>query len=225
MEDKIRGCSIYAYDSNANLTSDGTFGFIYDAEHRSQNLPLTAQDVSFGFSYSPASQMLTRTLSNNAYNWGTPAASLAYVPNGLNQYSSVSGTTFTYDLRGNLTSDGSRTFAYDLENRLTSVSGSAAMTLAYDPLGRLQQTVAGGVTTQFLYDGDRLVGEYNGSGALTQRYVHGAGVDEPLVWYQGAGTTARNWLDTAFAAVLMASFCRALRNENFHRNCWTRVGS
>jgi hypothetical protein len=31
--------------------------------------------------------------------------------------------TFTYDAKGNLTSDGTTTFAYSSENRLTSTSG------------------------------------------------------------------------------------------------------
>ena len=30
--------------------------------------------------------------------------------------------------------------------------------------------------------------EYNGSGTLLRRYVHGPGADEPLLWYEGAGT-------------------------------------
>jgi RHS repeat-associated protein len=34
----------------------------------------------------------------------------------------------------------------------------------------------------------------NPSGAITRRYVHGPGSDEPLVWYEGAGTTDRRWL-------------------------------
>ena len=32
-----------------------------------------------------------------------------------------------------------------------------------------------------------LVGEYTASGLLLRRYVHGAGVDEPVVWYEGSG--------------------------------------
>ena len=62
-----------------------------------------------------------------------------------------------------------------------------------DPLGRLRQTIAGGVTTDFLYDGDRLVGEYVGAN-VARRYAHGAGVDEPLMWYEGAGVTGERWL-------------------------------
>jgi hypothetical protein len=48
---------------------------------------------------------------------------------------------------------------------------------------------SGGVTTRFVYDGDRRVAEYNGS-TLLRRYVHGAGVDEPLVWYEGSAVSS-----------------------------------
>jgi|CXWL01.1.fsa_nt_gi RHS repeat-associated protein len=105
------------------------------------------------------------------------------------------GTTYTYDTRGNLTSDGARAFVYDLENRLTFVNG-AAFALNYDPLGRLRQTGAASVSTDFLYDGDRLSAEYNGTGGLLRRYVHGPGVDEPLTWYEGSGTSDRRYLIT-----------------------------
>ena len=61
-------------------------------------------------------------------------------------------------------------------------------TLVYDPRGRLFQTSGGAPgTTQFLYDGDSLVAEYSASGTLLRRYVHGSGVDEPVLWYEGAG--------------------------------------
>jgi RHS repeat-associated protein len=155
----------------------------------------TALDATMTFGYTLASQLSSRSTTNNALGWwAPPAKSQSYVANRLNQYASVSGTTYTYDIRGNLTSDGLRTFAYDVENHLTSVSGSPGMNLTYDPLGRLRQTVAG-VTTQFLYDGDRLVAEYSDTGTLRRRYVHGSGADEPIVWYEGSTLTAdRRWL-------------------------------
>lgn len=34
--------------------------------------------------------------------------------------------------------------------------------------------------------------EYNGAGQLLRRYVHGSGVDEPLVWYEGAAVGSAN---------------------------------
>jgi RHS repeat-associated protein len=87
---------------------------------------------------------------------------------------------------------------YDAENRLVRASGATSATLAYDPLGRLWQVSGGSGTTRFVYDGDRLVAEYNASGAILHRYVHGPGVDEPVVWYEGAGVGAgsRRYLHT-----------------------------
>ena len=92
-----------------------------------------------------------------------------------------------YDTNGNLTSDGVRTFTYDIENRLTGVTGGAApLTIAYDPLGRIAKTTSGSTATDFLYDGQRLIAEYNSTtGALLRSYVHGTGTDDPLLWVEG----------------------------------------
>jgi RHS repeat-associated protein len=52
--------------------------------------------------------------------------------------------------------------------------------------------VNGGTTgiTRFLYDGDDLVAEYNSTGTLLRRYVHGVGAgDDPLVWFGGSGVS------------------------------------
>lgn len=42
-----------------------------------------------------------------------------------------------------------------------------------------------------LYDGDALTAEYDASGTLLRRYVHGADAkaDDPIAWYEGAGFT------------------------------------
>ncbi|MDZ4152553.1 RHS repeat-associated core domain-containing protein, partial [Methylicorpusculum sp.] len=60
--------------------------------------------------------------------------------------------------------------------------------------GRLTQTTLAGVNTYLTYDGNDLVAEYDANGALLRRYVHGPGVDEPLVWYDGSGTANKTWL-------------------------------
>jgi hypothetical protein len=64
--------------------------------------------------------------------------------------------------------------------------------MGYDPLGRLAWTTGSPNYTQFLHDGDALVAEYDYGGTLTRRYVHGSGVDEPLIWYEGAGVAHAN---------------------------------
>ena len=155
----------------------------------------TANDVTFSFSsINPANQTVTRTITNNAYEFSLAQPSRGYAVNGLNQYTQVSSPTAVghgYDLNGNLTSDGSTTYGYDGENRLISAVGAKNATLTYDPNGRLHQT-AGASTTQFLYDGDRLIAEYNASGTLLRRYLHGSGDDEPLVWYEGSTVSSAN---------------------------------
>lgn len=78
-------------------------------------------------------------------------------------------------LTSSVTPEESVTYLYDIENRLVSAAGGKSATLRYDPLGRLYEIEAGALTTRLLYDGDALVAEYDGSGTLLKRYVHGPG--------------------------------------------------
>lgn len=159
------------------------------------NFPGSANDVAFTYGYTPASQIAQQTRNNDTYAWnGHYNIDRTYAVNGLNQYTSAGGATFTYDANGNLASDGSTTYVYDIENRLVSASGAKNATLRYDPLGRIYETVGGGNTTRFLYDGDELVAEYNSAGALLRRYAHGGNIDDPVVWYEGAGLVTPRWL-------------------------------
>jgi RHS repeat-associated protein len=171
--------------------------FGYDLASRltllTQDVSGTTNDLSRTFSYTLASQLQTRVNATAAHAFSPAPGTSAYAANGRNQYTAVAGATVSHDLNGNLTGDGARTFGYDAENRLTSVTGSASLTLTYDPLGRLRQTTAGAATTDFLYEGDRLIGEYNGS-TLLRRYAHGPGIDEPIVWYEGSTLTTKRWL-------------------------------
>jgi len=166
-------------------------GYGYDAISRlaslSNDLAGTGQDVTTALTYTPASEVANETRSNDAYAW-TAAVSVnrAYTPNGLNQYGAIAGTAQGYDSNGSLISSGGVSYTYDAENRLVAASTGAS--LVYDPMGRLFQTAGGSAgITQFLYDGDAIVAEYNGSGALLRRYVHGNDEDDPMLWYEGAG--------------------------------------
>jgi RHS repeat-associated protein len=192
----------FVYDSNgrrstvatgAGSTSTLTYG--YDSAGRlnglTRQLAGTAADQTLTFGHNPASQIVTRTNSNDAYVSNTAYnVGRDYSVNGLNQYvgtvsdGTVSGT-FDYDPNGNLKSDGSSNYVYDSENRLVSASGMKTATLVYDPLGRLWQTGDGAAgVTRFVYDGDKLVEEYDGAGNRPRVYVHGAGSDQPLLWYE-----------------------------------------
>jgi RHS repeat-associated protein len=195
--------AVYTYDplsrkqslarGNSTITSFG-----YDLASRlnslGHDLAGTAQDISLIFQYTTASQLQSRASSNALYDWLPTAANATYVPDGLNGYASVAGTAYSYDSRGNMTSDGTDTYTYDVENRLLTASAPTAVTLSYDPLGRLQQTMVGTTPTQYLYDGAKLVAEYDGSGNVLRRYIHGPGTDDPVVWYEGSTLTIRNYI-------------------------------
>jgi RHS repeat-associated protein len=157
------------------------------------NTPIhSSYNAQYSFGYNPASQIIQQTRNNDAFAW-TGAVNLnhSYSTNGLNQYTSVAGVSFTHDDNGNLKSDGSTTYVYDVENRLVSASGAKNATLRYDPMGRLYETSGGTAgLTRFAYDGDALVQEFNSSGSLLRRYVHGTDAgDDPLVWFEGSGFT------------------------------------
>jgi RHS repeat-associated protein len=193
----------YAYDDLGRKTSltrgNGTVtSFAYDPVSRltgfTHDLTGTVQDLSVnGFTYNPASQITGYARSNDSYAWqGHYNIARAYGTNGLNQLTSAGATALSYDLRGNLTNSGSDVYAYTSENRMSRGKGAY---LGYDAVGRLLFTANTGYT-YFDYDGDKLLSERsNGSAqSILRRYVYGPGDDNPLVWYEGAGTTDRRWL-------------------------------
>lgn len=193
----------FSYDSAARPSAQSFAGaaqsFGYDGISRPSTLGLdlagSGSDQILGFAYNPASQIVARTSSNDAYVSNTAYnVTRGYSINGLNQYTAAGAATFAYDANGNLTSDGSRSYVYDAENRLVSATGPNA-TLSYDPLGRLFQVTGGFLsTTQFLYDADEVVAEYDGAGNLLRRYAHGLGNDDPVLWYESAGLSQRRSL-------------------------------
>lgn len=192
------GLAGYGYNHRglrSSLASGSWTYFGYDVVGRlntlTQDIAGTPSDVAYGYGYSPASQMTTRSTSNDAFIFtGEFNVNRSYAVNGLNQYTSAGPATFSYDANGNLTGDGSSAYVYDIENRLVNASGATAANLRYDPLGRLYETSGGaGGTTRFLYGGDELIAEYDGSGNMLRRYVHGSGVDDPMAWFEGSSVS------------------------------------
>lgn len=202
---KENGTTIAAqitYDNRGRRAGDVRLStstiYTYDAISRpiiiSDDLAGTADDLTTTLTYSPANQIVSKTLSNDRYSFAAYAnVNRNYAINGLNQYLSAGPASFAYDSNGNLTSDGSISYVYDAENRL--VATSTGLNLLYDSDGRIWQSSGGASgTTRFLYDGDELLGEFNSSGALLRRYGHGPGEDDPILWYEGAGLTDKRSL-------------------------------
>lgn len=206
----------YGYDVAGRRTSfNGAFSTSYGYEVAGRlnlltnNLSAPGGNNQWSFDYNPAGQIVQSTRSNDAFAWTAHANVVRpYTTNGLNQYTAAGSASFCYDANGNLTADGVSVYRYDVENRLVekrvqgagnticaslSYSGALQARLRYDPLGRLYEIVGGvGNITRLLSDGDALVAEYDGSGALLRRYIHGADLkaDDPIAWYEGSGFSA-----------------------------------
>lgn len=189
----------YAYDNLGRRTgvtrgNSVTSTYTYDPAGRlatlSHNPAGTGQDLTLTFSYNPAGQIAGRTVSNSAYLFSPTTGTTAYTNNALNQVTQIDTTSITYDSRGNLTGGLAGTLTYDAENNLTAAGGANYL---YDPMSRL--TVEDGtVTRRFLYDGFQIVGEYSTpGGAVLNRYVPGAGLDDVVAYYAGSGTSTKSW--------------------------------
>jgi RHS repeat-associated protein len=82
------------------------------------------------------------------------------------------------------------------------VSGSGwSQPLGYDPLMRLSVTGA----VRNAYDGEDRIGEYNSAGTQTSRFVHGPGIDEPLIEYSGSGLATRRFFHADERGSIVAS--------------------
>lgn len=194
----------FAYDTVGRRTgvtraNGANTTYVYDNVSRlsqlAQDFASTTNDATFGFAYNPASQITSRSVSNDALALLAAPSAQNYTVNGQNQLTAAAGATVGYDANGNLTSDSVSTFTYDPENRLIGATGAKTATLTYDPSGRLEKLITGGTTTFYGYDGpNRLIEAAATSGPISRRYVFGAGNDEALVWYEGADTTDRRFL-------------------------------
>jgi RHS repeat-associated protein len=113
-----------------------------------------------------------------------------------------SAENFTYDLDGNLKSDGRWTNTWDAENRLVTIQGLSGLPtgankqlqFVYDWQGRRIQKIVSNwngssyvtqYTNRFLYDGWNLIAELNGANnALIRSYIWGMDLSRS---FQGAG--------------------------------------
>lgn len=201
---QIVGFTYDDYGRRTSLTrSNGvTTAYGYDATSlRLNTVTQGATGATFydqtTYGYAPSGQINQKSGTNTNYDFAPAAKSVSYGIDGLNRIGTVSGTSLGYsDLRGNMTSDGAGgTFVYNANNLLTSATQSTVTTtLTYDASNRLVSIVKPGIgTTQFLYDGADLIAEYDGTGTLLSRYVHGPGRDEPLVRYNYQAGGAKTW--------------------------------
>jgi len=140
----------------------------------------TGQFSNFGFT--TTSDNLIRAITETSDTAAVYPASIAQTAsyNNLNQLTSLSGQTLTWDANGNLLSDGQRNYSWDAENRLIAISypgtPGKATAFAYDGLGRrtaITSTPAGGgtpVTSRYVWCGSTICQARNASNTPVRGY-------------------------------------------------------
>jgi RHS repeat-associated protein len=163
----------------SNATQRGTDSYSYDAKYQltSATHPTLPAET---YTYDAAGN---RTIGLGYNNWSY---------NVNNQLTGFNGVTYAYDNNGNVTSatdaGGTTHYYYDYENRLVQVNfaGGGSATYKYDGQGRRIEKNINGVITRYLYNGSDMIAEYDGSGVLQAKWVHGSGLGEPLAMQRGA---------------------------------------
>jgi RHS repeat-associated protein len=177
----------YQLDAASNITqmtdNIGVHGYTYDTRDR---LTAVTHSVASNESYT-LDDVGNRTASHQGSS---------YTYQSFNRLIAANSNTFAYDGNGNLTSktDGSGSWIYtwDYENRLKQVSksGGVTVTYSYDALGRrIQRTSSVSGTTRFVYYGDDVIRDLDGSGATVADYLNGPGVDNKLRQVVGGNTS------------------------------------
>ncbi len=145
-----------------------------------------------------------------------------------NRMLSSASNTYTYDADGNTktVSDGT-TFTFDYTNRLnTYANGTNNSSYVYDTFGKRIKKIVNGVTTWFVWDGSKLLAEYDSTGTRTKRYAYLPGDLLPLQIQDSNGiynvhadhlSTPRYLTDAAQKVVWTSTheaFGKAVINEN-----------
>lgn len=110
-----------------------------------------------------------------------------YTVNNLNQYTQIDLNSYSYDTNGNLTGDGTWTYGYDSDGHLISANKSGtSVTYKYDAMARRIGKCINGTVTRYVYSGQNLIEERDGSGNITAKYVYVGGIDKPVKVIKGA---------------------------------------
>ena len=115
--------------------------------------------------------------------------STTHTHDGANRLTDDDQFTYTYDANGNLATKMSKvnpteltTYTWDAQDQLVQINfpNSTTATYKYDGFGRRIEKNVNGTITRYIYDGEDILLEYDGTNTFVARYNHGDQVDQPL---------------------------------------------
>jgi RHS repeat-associated protein len=207
----------YTYDADNHLTKvtqgSAMVSFTYDAAGRrlSVSLPdgvkgsyaydvasrLTALNYAHGgaalggltYAYDADNRRTSIGGSLAGFSLPDPVPSASY--DAANELKKWGSATLSYDANGNLASDGTHSYTWNDRNQLAQVvasgSSTTSATYQYDGLGRRVESLTGGATTTYLYDGINIVQEQSDDKA---NLLTGLSPDETFTWSDSSGTSS-----------------------------------
>ena len=161
--------------------------YSYDAASKLTGINYTKGGVALGnLSYFYDSAGRRTAIGGSFARTGLPNSLSTTNYNAANQQTAFGAQALTYDLNGNLTSDGINSYAWDARNELVSMTGPGLnASFQYDGFGRRFSKTINGTTTSFLYDGANIVQEQVGGGASANILV--GGMDAVLMRSDSSG--------------------------------------
>ncbi len=119
------------------------------------------------------------TIGGSYARTGLPPVVSITSHNAANQQTAFGSQTLSYDLNGNLTSDGTNTYIWNGRNQLVSMTGPGlTASFQYDAFGKRISKTVNGNTITYLYDGPNMVQEQSG-GSPSANTLTG-GLDEVI---------------------------------------------
>ena len=157
------------------------------------------------------------------------AQTFTYFKNGQNPLNgqrlrSLNGSPdLSYDAAGNLTGYvvAPNNYGWDYAGRLTSAFGTS---YTYDYLGRRTTTTAYSTTTRYISLGQNTVGERNTTSGISNDYLFGPGIDEPLAKHAADGTVSYYGVDALGSIVLVTDANGTVTDSSLYDSWGTRGG-
>ncbi|HEY1683202.1 MAG TPA: RHS repeat-associated core domain-containing protein [Tepidisphaeraceae bacterium] len=217
----------YTYNANGNATSviNNTPGsgvassFTYTFNADNERTSMVSQVGTTTYTYDPDGELTRvvlpggRTITygydavgNRVEVSDSASSTVTYTTNGTDEYTTVGGTTYTYDNAGNLisstTAGVTTSYTYNARGQLASITTpSDTITYQYDGVGDRISSMDNGVLTNYLISpnaNSSILGTFNSSGNVLDHYVYGLGLSSSVdsadvssfYGFDGTGNTA-----------------------------------